>query len=404
MAILACGGCLKDLFVTEEEIIDRFTGQELWLWGTGTNGRLGDNTVSSKSSPVQTISGGTSWKCVTFNHSFDPGATGAGIKTDGTLWMWGCNCCAMLGLNTGTTAPIGASSPVQTVSGGTNWRTVAIGNDHVAAIKTDGTLWLWGSAANGRLGNNDTITAIQSSPVQTISGGTNWKSVSLGNDFSGAIKSDGTLWMWGEASSGRLGNNSTIDRSSPVQTISGGVNWRSISIGATHSVATKTDNTLWVWGRNFAGGLGIDGSSAVNRSSPVQTLISGGVWRSGAAGGYFSAGIKTDGTLWLWGGSSFDALDNSGVLGNDSIQNTSSPVQTVSGGTNWRCVSIAIDSSAAIKTDGTLWLWGWGGNGRLGDETAVAKSSPVQTITGGTNWRSVAAGSGPVGSLRLTEY
>ena len=156
----------------------------------------------------------------------------AAIKTDGTLWSWGLNSSGQLGDNTRTNK----SSPVQTIAGGTNWKQVASGGQyHTAAIKTDGTLWLWGNNGNGRLGDNTTTN--KSSPVQTIAGGTNWKQVAGGRYHTAAIKTDGTLWLWGFNSSGQLGGNTTIDKSSPVQTIAAGTNWKQVASGAYHTAA-----------------------------------------------------------------------------------------------------------------------------------------------------------------------
>jgi alpha-tubulin suppressor-like RCC1 family protein len=162
-----------------------------------------------------------------------------GIKTDGTLWLWGNNGYGELGDN--TTA--GTSSPVQTVSAGTNWKQVACGRYITAGIKTDGTLWTWGYNGNGQLGVND-ITH-RSSPVQTVSGGTNWKLVSGGsysNHFV-AFKTDGTLWLWGNNGSGQLGDNSITHRSSPVQTVAGGTNWKYIgNSGRYHTACIRDDS------------------------------------------------------------------------------------------------------------------------------------------------------------------
>jgi len=384
MPILACGGCVKNIFVTEEELIDRFTGQELWLWGCGTFGRLGNNSAITRSSPVQTVSGGNDWRSVSGGslHS-------AAIKTDGSLWLWGYG--GAMG-NNATTAT-NRSSPVQTVSGGTNWRQVSSGI-HTAAIKTDGSLWLWGDGTRGQLGNN-ALTS-RSSPVQTVSGGTNWRSVSLGSSTSSAIKTDGTLWLWGDGTNGLLGNNSTLDQSSPVQTASGGDDWRQVSIGSTNNAAIKTDGSLWVWGAGIFGSVG--DNSIIFRSSPVQTISAGTNWRQVSVGGLHIAAIKTDGSLWLWG------RGTAGVLGNNSTINRSSPVQTVSGGTNWRQVSTGSYHTAAIKTDGSLWLWGCGIFSALGNDSLINRSSPVQTVSGGTNWRQVSLGSYHSSATCVIEY
>ncbi len=346
----------------------------LWTWGYNLYGRLGDNTTTDKSSPVQTIAGGTNWKQVASGSSHT-----AAIKTDGTLWSWGYNAAGNLGDNTA----ISKSSPVQTVTGGTNWRQVSGGSYYTAAIKTDGTLWTWGSNGFGNLGDNTTTN--KSSPVQTIAGGTTWRQVATGSSHTAAIKTDGTLWLWGVNPYGGLGDNTSVNKSSPVQTVAAGTNWRQVACGTDHTAAVKTDGTLWAWGYNSTGQLG--DNTSVNKSSPVQTIAGGTNWRQVACGANHTAAIKTDGTLWLWG------WDSNGQLGDNTTASKSSPVQTVTGGTNWRQVSCgSANHTAAIKTDGTLWTWGYNSFGNLGDNTTTNKSSPIQTITGGNNWKQVACG------------
>jgi alpha-tubulin suppressor-like RCC1 family protein len=358
-----------DLFVPR----NLFSSGGLWTWGYNTLGQLGNNNTLARSSPVQTVSGGTNWKQVArgFYHT-------AAIKTDGSLWLWGYNPYGALGNNN----TLARSSPVQTVSGGTNWKLVAAGGDHTAAIKTDGTLWLWGYNTTGQLGTNDGIN--QSSPVQTVSQGTNWKSVDCGNRHTAAVKTDGTLWTCGRNVYGALGNNNATAQSSPVQTVSQGTNWQSVACGADHTAAIKTDGTLWLWGQNYNGQLGNNNST--NQSSPVQTVSQGTNWKLVACGGFHTAAIKTDGTLWLWG------RNTNGPLGNDAGGDRSSPVQTVSQGTNWKLVACGGYHTAAIKTDGTLWLWGRNTDGQLGNGSTADLYSPVQTVSQGTNWKSVAGG------------
>jgi alpha-tubulin suppressor-like RCC1 family protein len=371
-----------DLFIRK----DLFTEGGLWLWGSNQGGQLGTNDIVHRSSPVQTVSGGTNWKQVSAGLT-DPGHAAA-IKTDGTLWLWGQNIFGIVfGGQLGTNDKIHRSSPVQTVSGGTNWRQVSCGTDFTAAIKTDGTLWLWGSNGGGQLGDNTSVS--KSSPVQTIAAGTNWKQVS----GSAAIKTDGTLWLWGSNANGQLGDNSITSRSSPVQTIAAGTNWKQVSGGkGILTAAIKTDGTLWLWGRNTDGQLGTN--DIVHRSSPVQTVSGGTDWKQVNTNTTHIAAIKTDGTLWLWGKNTY------GQLGDSSTTHRSSPVQTVSGGTNWKQVACGAEQTAAIKTDGTLWVWGYNVYGQLADNTTVSKSSPVQTVSGGTNWKQVDSGAFSVISIR----
>jgi alpha-tubulin suppressor-like RCC1 family protein len=355
---------------------DCFLEGGLWGWGFNQQGIMGTNNVTPRSSPVQTISGGTNWKSLSAKGLF----TASAIKTDGTLWLMGYNTNGFIGDNTRTNR----SSPVQTVSGGTNWKCATAGTLYTAAIKNDGTLWTWGANSNGGLGDNTRVN--RSSPVQTISSGTNWKSVSSYTNTIG-IKTDGTLWIWGTNIGGTLGNQaSSASVSSPVQTISTGTNWKQATTGWFVNGAVKTDGSLWLWGNGSAGGapgaLGNNLRSTV--SSPVQTVSNVTTWKQVSAGCIHMAAIKTDGSLWLWG------TGTRGILGTNNTINRSSPVQTVSAGTNWRVVDIAYAHAAAIKTDGTLWTWGYNSNsGRLGDNTLIDRSSPVQTVSGGTSWRSI---------------
>ena len=347
---------------------------ELWTWGFGNYGTIGDNATTSRSTPVTTSAGGTNWKQVSGGS-----AHSVAIKTDGTLWTWGRGTSAQLGDNTVTSK----STPVTTFAGGTNWKQVSTGGYYCAAIKTDGTLWTWGQGDSGQLGDN-TVTN-KSTPVTTFAGGTNWKQVSAAGDkHCAAIKTDGTLWTWGRGTEGQLGNNTVTNKSTPVTTFAGGTNWKQVSTGGYYCAAIKTDGTLWTWGDGGNGQLGTN--TVTNKSTPVTTFAGGTNWKQVSSGDDHCAAIKTDGTLWTWGNSS------KGQLGDNTVTNKSTPVTTFAGGTNWKQVSSGRDHCAAIKTDGTLWTWGYGNFGPLGTNTVTDKSTPVTTFAGGTNWKQVSSG------------
>ena len=375
--ISAGDGDLKSAFITDAWLIDQFVGNRLFAWGYNYNGELGDNTTTNRSYPIQTIAFGNNWSFVSGG-----GINTAAIKTDGTLWIWGYNYYGQLGDNTRTSK----SSPIQTITGGTNWKTVVCGLSNIstftAAIKTDGTLWTWGLNYYGQLGNN-TITN-RSSPVQVVGFASDWISVSCGSNHAAAIKTDGTLWNWGQNFNGRLGDNTLIHKSSPIQTVALGTNWKQVSCGAYFTAAIKTDGTLWMWGQGNNGQLGTN--TITHRSSPIQTVALGTNWNSVACGYYHTAAIKTDGTLWTWGNNGY------GQLGDNTITSKSSPIQTITGGNNWKQVSCGSGHTAAIKTDGTLWTWGNNYYGILGDNTKTHRSSPVQTSLRGNNWKRVSAG------------
>jgi alpha-tubulin suppressor-like RCC1 family protein len=356
-----------DVFVRREF----FSDGSLWTWGDNYFGYLGDGTTTSRSSPGTTAGGGTNWKQVSGNYRQT-----AAIKTDGTLWTCGYNGKGELGDGTTTDR----SSPGTTAGGGTNWKQVSAGYNHTAAIKTDGTLWTCGYNLQGQLG--DGTTTDLSSPGTTAGGGTNWKQVDCGAGYTAAIKTDGTLWTWGANSSGQLGDGTTSNRSSPGTTAGGGTNWKQVSAGELHTAAIKTDGTLWGWGLNDSGQLGIDPFKY--RGSPVTTARGGNDWAQVSCGYRNSAGITVYGELWVWGCYS----------GSGSLDYVFSPVTVAGGGTNWAQVSCGDDHTAAIKTDGTLWTWGVNTSGKLGDGTTTSRLSPGTTAGGGTNWAQVSTAYG----------
>jgi alpha-tubulin suppressor-like RCC1 family protein len=352
---------------------DAFRQGNLWTWGRGTEGQLGDNTTTNRSTPVTTFAGGTNWKQIACGSYHT-----AAIKTDGTLWTWGYNFYGQLGDNTTTTR----LTPVTTFAGGANWKQVAGGYVHTTAIKTDGTLWTWGLNSSGQLGDNTTVN--RSIPVTTFAGGTNWKQVAGGYVHTAAIKTDGTLWTWGRNYYGQLGDNTTTDRCTPVTTFAGGTNWKQVAGGYVHTTAIKTDGTLWTWGSNFSGQLA--DNTITDRSTPVTTFAGGTNWKQVAGGKFHTSAIKTDGTLWTWG------YNYTGQLGDNTATDRSTPVTTFAGGTNWKQVTSGGECTTAIKTDGTLWTWGRNDLGNLGDNTVTDRSTPVTTFAGGTNWKQVAGG------------
>ena len=177
-------GDLENYFITEYWLIDQYVGDTLWTWGYNYNGQLGDNTATTRSIPIQTFNGGTNWKQVAGGYGHT-----AAIKTDGTLWTWGNNSSGELGTNDITQR----RTPVQTLNGGSNWKQVACGRFHTAAVKTDGTLWTWGYNNYGQVGDNtlgdNTPETNRFTPVTTFAGGANWKQVSCGNIHTAAVTS-----------------------------------------------------------------------------------------------------------------------------------------------------------------------------------------------------------------------
>lgn len=198
-----------------------------WAWGRGTDGRLGNNnTATLASSPVSVVGGLTDWCRISAG-----GYHSLAVRTNGTAWSWGKNSIGALGDNTTTSR----SSPVSVVGGFTDWCAVSAGLDHSLGVTTNGSAWAWG--AGGRLGDN--TNSNQSSPVSVVGGFTDWCALGAGTFHSAAVRTNGTAWAWGSNSKGQLGDNSTLTRSSPVSVVGGFTNWVSASAGRYHTVAVR---------------------------------------------------------------------------------------------------------------------------------------------------------------------
>lgn len=316
--------------VGDNQAIAIKTDGTLWSWGNNFNGQLGRNNQTNYSSPVQVGSLTTWLKIASGTYSQ------AAIQTDGGLWAWGINNNGLLGVGDS----ISRSSPIQIGYG--VWSDVSIGTYTLLAVKGDGTLWAsgnnqWGVFANGTTNSSSSLS--QSGSL------TNWGTISIskGQLWAASVKTDGTLWTWGYNAYGNLGISNTIDYSSPVQ-VGALTNWSKIEVGALRTpIALKTDGTIWTWGDNTQGQMGVN--NITGASSPVQVGALS-TWMDVSGGGYNQMATKTDGTLWTWGKS----FGNYGVLGqNNTTINLSSPVQ-VGSSTKWLGdISMSESLAFAIK-------------------------------------------------------
>lgn len=226
-----------------------------------------------------------------------------------------------------------------------------------------------------------------------IDGASSWRLRSLvagGDSLSGAgsqscgIKADGGAWCWGAATYGKLGNgDDTNNQLTPVE-VQGSAKWATIRTGQTHSCGLHDDGSAWCWGSGGSGKLGNGGTS--DQLAPVE--VSGGSkWVDlsiGTGSGNHTCGIKSDGSAWCWG------TGGDGRLGDGSGSNQSTPVE-VSGGATWIAVSAGGNHSCGIKIDGTAWCWGAGDNGRLGNGGTSDQLTPV-AVSGGASWTAISVG------------
>jgi alpha-tubulin suppressor-like RCC1 family protein len=363
----------------------------VWTWGANFNGKLGIGidpaTLPRTSVPVEVHGAGDLSYLNSVMAIMGGEIHNVALKSDGTVWAWGWNAFGQLG--DGTTNQ--ASTPVQvglnsvppltsvTMLGGrTYWN---------LAVKSDGTVWAWGMNQSGQLGNGtvNTLGGPQVlSPVQvndSQAGGDIHSSlqVSCGYTYGVALAPNGTVWTWGTGPNGELGNGTTGFSYTPVQ-VTGLSNVTAVSSGWKHILALKSDGTVWAWGKNFNGELG-DGTTA-NRSNAVQVLnLTNMIGVSG--GDYNSAALGSDGTVWKWG------LNDVGELGNGTAdtKNDAHPVPSLvtidkfgAGFSNVVMVAARDYHNIAVKSDGSVWMWGANDQGQCGDGTTNDDWRPVPVV------------------------
>jgi YD repeat-containing protein len=207
-----------------------------------------------------------------------------------------------------------------------------------------------------------------------------WIQAAAGHSHTVALKSDGTLWAWGHNDQGQLGDGSTADTNLPKR-IGSASDWAMVAAGDSFTVAAKDDGTLWAWGHNSRGQLG-DGST-VDTNMPKQIGVAND-WATVAAGANFVLAIKDDGTLWAWGGNDW------GQLGDGTRTERQVPVQ-VGLDSDWDRVAGGGAHALALKTAGTLWAWGYNYYGQLGNDSSSSKQVPTR-IGGDSDWDRIAAG------------
>ncbi len=321
-----------------------------WTWGSNYNSNnqgsllgLNGSRYSLEKTPVQ-LSGLSGMTMV----AADTAHTLA-LKSDGTVWAWGDNTYGQLG--DGTT--VASATPIQ-VPGLSNITRVFACGSASFAVAADGSVKSWGNNANGQLGDGATTSSSSPRAMTALAGAV---SIASSGERTFMVKNDGTVWGWGQYSSiyGNIGDGTTSNRTSPTQ-ISSLTGATMVAAGLYHAVVVKSDGTVWAWGDNFYGSLG--NGSANTALAPVQSNISG-VTAVAVVGGATLA-LKTDGSVWAWGYNGYQ------VVGDGTTASRFSP-QQIAGLNDVAAISGTNVYALAMKNDGTVWAWGENYSGALGD-------------------------------------
>jgi len=325
------------------------TDGTLWAWGRNEYGQLGDNSCTPQAQPVQ-VGRSTNWKSASASDFFT-----AALRQDGSLWTWGSNDFGKLG--NGVSKEVFAAKPTKLSTA--HWKNVSTSAAHCVALRQDGSLWGWGSAGYGALG--DPRIRSYNFPVlrpSRITPGTTWKHVVAAGSHTIGVRADGTLSGWGCFS-----DTGPTDLSSSAVP---GRKWQTATGGVDYLLLLQTDGTLWAMGRNVEGQLGIDrrvakkeawdsGLTYTRFSTSFVPVAPGTHWISVAAGYYHTLAVRADGTLWAWGKNESGELG----LGYSSMKAENRFPTQIGTATDWKSVAATDGYSAAIKTDGTLWVWGY---------------------------------------------
>jgi alpha-tubulin suppressor-like RCC1 family protein len=338
---------------------------DAYAWGAAGAGQLGNGTTTPDQTTPSLVLGGHKWVSLS-------GA--AGIASDGNAYCWGESENGRLG--NGTTTP-DATIP-SLVLGGHKWIIVASGAAHRAGVTESGVMYCWGSAANGRLGN-DTTTPDQTTP-SLVHGGYTWTSVSCGTGHSIGLTTDGDAYAWGLATSGQLGNGTATPNQTTPSLVLGGHKWIEVRAGGSNSAGITLSGDAYAWGAGSTGQLG-NGATA-SEVTPSQVL-GGHKWSTLSVGSTHMAGITLTGDMYAWGDASY------GKLGDGTTAGSQTTPVLVLGGHKWVSVSVGSQWSMGITTNGDLYAWGASANGRLGNGTTTVDQTTPALVLGGHKWSGV---------------
>ncbi|UVI32926.1 RCC1 domain-containing protein [Paenibacillus spongiae] len=353
----------------------------VWAWGYNGLGQLGNGTRTTANSPEQVLAAANPRTELNNVVSIKAGTEHTiALLSDGTLQAWGSNAVRQIG--DGTTAGWRLVAAKVNLSGAAV--SMAAGRGHSMAVQNDGTVWTWGENAKYQLGRKTpaqgTVYGPSDTPGQVFEGlvdctaATSFRTkpmIAAGGKHSAALKSNGTVWTWGNNEYGQLGNGTYGDKVAPAQ-VPDLCYVKAIATGSDFTLALKNDGTVWAWGNNANGELG-SGTGGTNNRSPVPVQVEGiSDVIAIAAGSNHTLAVKRDGTVWAWGNSENSKLgyETPGSFFSSRPGRAGSLIGV-------KAVTAGLDFSAALKPDGSVWTWGKNTDKQLGYETGTPLNNPV---------------------------
>ena len=353
-------------------------GGSVWTWGSNSQGQLGDGTWGgSRSTPAQ-VSGLPIIVAVAAGNDFT-----LALDENHSVWSWGNNLSGQLG--DGSTA-FRRTSPVAVVGLPLTVVAIAAGTSHAVALTSTGAIWTWGSNSNGQLGD-PSVTVKSNVPILVNTGWTA-SAIGAGKTHTLVVRTGGTVWGWGENSSGQLGDGSTTDRPTAVQStgVTGAV---AVAGGVCHSAVLKSNQTVLTAGCNGWGQLGDGTSGQTPRLTMAVVPGLSGVTRV-SAGDNFTSTVTTAGEVWSWG------TNGLGQAGNGGTSSAPSPTRATIAGV----VTVAAagaNHGIAVTSTGVVYTWGYNPSGQLGDGTTINRSTPIAISDVNYNWKVATSVFSPAG-------
>ena len=334
----------------------RVADGELACWGENRAAQLGLRDTLQHDSPTR-VGDEASWLDVSAAEEHT-----CAILSPGQLWCWGQNASGQLG--TGGTA---SRNTPQRIAGFDDFERVFVGGDSSCALRAGGALYCWGASGQLIGGTGDVLTPeIVDKPIEVLPG-SRFKDVSLGAAHVCGIRVDGTLWCWGQNNEGQLGLGMTSEMArQPTQLPRN--NWQQVAAGQHHTCAVRGEGQLFCWGRGDTFELGL--GTNMRRANSPQRVGEDSDWQAVAVGGAHTCALKRNRRLFCWGRNSEGQV---GVTASEPIAN---PTQ-IDAASRYMKVSLGAQHSCALNTGQSLYCWGSNEEGQLGLGDRMSRYQPV---------------------------